>query len=275
MLARKIMDSMVWQEKPSWWLKVWLYILMKVNHSDNAQFKRGTNFFNTSTIFHDCALYNENIKERSVRNVISGFRKSHMIVCKKTTRGVIITVVNYDQYQDFTAYKSPQESPTESPPRGQQKVHGKSTINNNDNNDNKTHTDDSAIQPKKVRRNKKASKDMAIKKDNAPTNQMIAIFTEEFTNCREGKPKIDAGKDGTICRRLWFECLSGRPAAPMEMWRERCRVLVREHDISTIGGVSAWWNTAIPKKKGKDAWDIARQRTKEMLDKEHKAGGNK
>jgi len=110
--------------------------------------------------------------------------------------------------------------------------------------------------------------DMNIKKGKAPTSQMIAIFKEEFANYREGSPKIDAGKDGSICRRLWFECLAGRPDAPIDMWRERCGVLIKERDISSIGGISAFWNTAIPKKKGRESWEIAKERTQQLLKKD-------
>jgi uncharacterized protein YdaU (DUF1376 family) len=127
-----------------------------------------------------------------------------------------------------------------------------------------SHTDDSAKKkPKCVRRRKKTIKDMAIKKGNAPTNQMIAVFVEEFTNCHEDKPKIEAGKDGEICRQLWFECVANRPADPLALWRERCRSLVREFDIYSIGGIRWHWNKAIPKKKEKTAYDVMRERAQE------------
>ena len=251
MLARKIVDSQIWRNKPSWWLKVWLYILIRVNHKDNAQFKRGTNFFNAGTIYYDCALYNENIKELTTRNVISYLRKANMITYRKTTRGVIITVVNYDQYQDFMAYKSQQESQQENQWNSQQKVNGKSTINNNDNN----------VISIYGSKNKKL-------KDKTPTKQMIAIFKDAFAKYREGKPKVDAGKDGSLCKKLWHECLATNSDKPMDVWRERCELLIKERDISSIGGISAFWNTAIPKKKDKEPWEIAKERTREMLRKE-------
>jgi len=45
LIARKIFNSEIWQ-KPSDYLKIWVYILGKVNHKNNNLFKRGENFFN-------------------------------------------------------------------------------------------------------------------------------------------------------------------------------------------------------------------------------------
>ena len=156
MLARKIMDSQIWRDKPSWWLKVWMYILMRVNHTDNPQFKRGTNFFNTGTIYYDCALYNEKgVKERTTRNVISYLRKANMITCKKTTRGIIITVINYDQYQDYTAYRGQREGQLDGQLQGLQEDSERSTISNNGNNgttNNLNNNEDKPLTPKKPRK---------------------------------------------------------------------------------------------------------------------------
>lgn len=81
-------------------------------------------------IYYDCCLYNDNAKEASIKNIIDWLKEEGMITTQKTTRGMIITVLNYDTYQS-------------------RKEHGKDTgknfqrtskelrnhtINNNDNN---------------------------------------------------------------------------------------------------------------------------------------------
>lgn len=130
MLARKIQESEIWIKKPSWWYKTWTHILMKVNHRNNPQFKRGTNFFNMKKIYGDCFLYNEGIKEEAVKNFIRFLKKRSMITTQKTTRGFVLTVCNYELYQNLDNYKNPTENSIKTP----SKPHRNSTINNNDNN---------------------------------------------------------------------------------------------------------------------------------------------
>ena len=98
-----------------------------------------------------------------------------------------------------------------------------------------------------------ANEDIPIngKRKTTPTRQMIAIFKEMFLQHREGHPKVDFGKDGALCKRLWAECRSNNPENPLDFWRQQCEKLIKERDISSIGGISAFWNTAIPKKKDK------------------------
>ena len=46
LLSRQIMKSEIWKKPPEY-LKIFLYILLKVNHKDDL-FPRGSNFFNFS-----------------------------------------------------------------------------------------------------------------------------------------------------------------------------------------------------------------------------------
>ena len=117
LLARKIKHSDIWLKKPSWWLKVWEYILMEVNHA-NKEFPRGQNFFTREQIHTNCHLGRDKVKVASVDNVIRWLRmqkssrncvdgkSTTQITTQKTTRGIIITVCNYNTYQNIKSYKN-------------------------------------------------------------------------------------------------------------------------------------------------------------------------
>lgn len=104
--AKKSKDSDIWIYKPAWWWKVWNYILMNVNYEENKKFKRAQNFFNSGMIYYGCHLYNDSVKQKSVNNVVRWLQSEGMIVMHKTTRGYVITVKNYDIYQDILSYKN-------------------------------------------------------------------------------------------------------------------------------------------------------------------------
>lgn len=132
LLARKIEESPIWNSKPSWWLKVWIHILTKVNHKKQAGFDRGENFFSRKSIHESCCLRNENIKQETVDNVLRWLKRTTQITTRKTTRGQIIKVVNYDRYQNIDNYRhdTKDDRPDETGTR--QERDGNETINNND-----------------------------------------------------------------------------------------------------------------------------------------------
>lgn len=100
LLARKMQDSEIWK-KPADWLKIWIYILQEVNHSDRKQFKRGENFFNLIDVARDCG-----VSRHSVYKFIKWAKSATLLATQKTTRGVVISVLNYDRYQNLENYKS-------------------------------------------------------------------------------------------------------------------------------------------------------------------------
>ncbi len=138
LLARKIKQSDIWQAKPSWWLKVWVYILMQVNHKDNKLFKRGENFFTYEQIYNDCHLVCEGNDTKSLDNLMRWLKSTTQITTRKTTRGFIISVCKYDLYQDMTNYKNDTEIELKNESKTTEKRHRNDTINNNVNNDNNT-----------------------------------------------------------------------------------------------------------------------------------------
>ena len=84
LLARKLWDSDLWRSKPSWWLKVWIYMLLGVNYQDDQHFKRGQGFFNTKIIYNECGLYLDGIDSKSIDNVFRWLRATSQITTHKT-----------------------------------------------------------------------------------------------------------------------------------------------------------------------------------------------
>lgn len=92
-LHRKIQKSEIWG-KPSDWLKIWIYILQEVNHTDNKLFNRGENLFNYIDIARECG-----VKYNSVAKFIKWAKLATLLATQKTTRGVIIKALKYNEYQ--------------------------------------------------------------------------------------------------------------------------------------------------------------------------------
>jgi len=130
LLARKIKESEIWNEKPSWWFKVWVYILTEVNHQENEYFDRGTNYFSSEKIYSECALYKEGIKIHTISNLIKWLKRTKQITTRKTTRGLYITVCNYEYYQDMGNYKNYTENYMENEIGTKSKLHYKQQCNN-------------------------------------------------------------------------------------------------------------------------------------------------
>jgi len=126
--ARQVFSSDIFFNKPDKWFKIWFYIVGNCNHKDNQSFKRGDNFFTYRQIID---------VTKATRNQIDHFirwaKKKQMLATRKTTRGLVITVMKYDVYQELDNYKSD----TESDIKATQKRHRSDTINKNDKNDKK------------------------------------------------------------------------------------------------------------------------------------------
>ena len=133
LLARKVIESKIWQEKPDKWLKIWLYILLKTNHSDKL-FRRGTNFFKYEQI-----QFYANATKHQVDGCLRWLKSVQQLTTQKTTRGMLITVLNYKKYQTLKNYKNDtvndtvNDNPTEN--KTKYKRNKNDTINKNEKND--------------------------------------------------------------------------------------------------------------------------------------------
>lgn len=125
LIARNILNSEIWRKPPAY-LKIFMYILLKVNHKDGL-FPRGTNFFNFS---------DEKIDGVSYAQVDHFFRwakseKVQILATEKTTRGVIVKLNNYGLYQDLENYYLRNTLRNNCETTAKQLRNGCDTINNN------------------------------------------------------------------------------------------------------------------------------------------------
>ena len=102
--ARQTLTSEIFFNKPSWWFKVWFYILSKVNHSDNRLFKRGSNFFSYNMIYEECNLARERVDTKAIYKLLKYLKRSTALTIVKSTRGIVLSVCNYDKYQNPKNY---------------------------------------------------------------------------------------------------------------------------------------------------------------------------
>ncbi len=98
LLSRSIINSEIWKKPPEY-LKIFLFILLKVNHKDGL-FPRGSNFFNFSDQKPDGVTLNQIYKFLSWAKS----KKVQILATQKSTRGVVIKVNNYGAYQTSSNY---------------------------------------------------------------------------------------------------------------------------------------------------------------------------
>lgn len=137
LLSRKIIESEIWS-KPPLYLKIWIYLLSRAQFKKYRGLERGQVFFSIPEIQEACSHYVGFRKEvptyKQVRKAVEwmkqasntdnrrfpyegqmkgntkgnmkGNTKGNMIEVKKTTRGVVADIVNYNVYQDPNSYEN-------------------------------------------------------------------------------------------------------------------------------------------------------------------------
>ncbi len=111
--------------------EVWLYLLRNVNHKDNGKLSRGVGFFSISGIRDVLCWYvgfcKKTYSKDQVVKALRRLRDSTMIATTKTTRGFIVTICNYDFYQDPKNY----EDTNDGTMKASRRRCGSTTINKN------------------------------------------------------------------------------------------------------------------------------------------------
>lgn len=121
-LARQILDSEIWN-KPSDWLKIWVYILEGVHYLESKGGKRGENWFNLRDMARDC-----HVSYSTIDHCLRWLKSAKQIATRKATRGMFIFVLKYEQYQDPDFYKSDTESDARGEMKATQKRNESDTI---------------------------------------------------------------------------------------------------------------------------------------------------
>ena len=134
MIARKI-DSSSISNAPPYAREIWLYLLQTANHKDNHVCKRGQTIRRYIDIrealcwyvgYRKC-MYSISQCENAMKLLV----RANMIATKRTTRGLLITICNYNTYQTPANYESQNYKATASATMEPQHCH---TINKNDKN---------------------------------------------------------------------------------------------------------------------------------------------
>lgn len=109
---RCIDDSDIMKEPPVV-RELWMYLLRRVNYKDNGKYPRGTAFFNLGQI-QDSLCWYQGWRKRyyskpQLQKSLCKLNERNMIATQKATRGIYVTILNYDYYQDPGNYEGNDE----------------------------------------------------------------------------------------------------------------------------------------------------------------------
>jgi hypothetical protein len=112
-----MLDSDIMNQSPLV-LKLWLWFLMKANWKDRDQLKRGE-FVTTiaemqEAMSHFAGWRKITPTRDQIRSAYEGLAYTTRITTRKTTRGMIISIINYSTYQNTLSYVSHTETLNES-----------------------------------------------------------------------------------------------------------------------------------------------------------------
>jgi hypothetical protein len=146
LISRKVIESEIW-DKPPLYIKVWIYLLAKAQHSNFKKLKRGQLFTSIPEIIEACSwkvgYRREKPTKDQIYQVIDWLRKgaeSHyesetqatMITTTKATQGLLINIDNYCFYQTSKNYESNVEGNDEEVTRAPRKQRQPDNINKKD-----------------------------------------------------------------------------------------------------------------------------------------------
>ncbi|ABL00719.1 hypothetical protein [Pelobacter propionicus] len=113
LLSRKTLDSDLMDQSPLV-VKLWVWILLKAFWKDGDKLKRGQLLTTIAEMQEAMSHYSGWRKivptKDELRSAYGALSKATRITTRKTTRGMIITVINYHTYQDISAYASRTEN---------------------------------------------------------------------------------------------------------------------------------------------------------------------
>lgn len=111
-LARKLLRSEI-MEKPPLYLKLFVWMLLQASHTEHGKLKRGQLFTSLEKMRKAMAwkigyrAVMPTLKE--IRCAYESLTKGKMIGITKVTHGMVITILNYDFYQDWKNYEGHDE----------------------------------------------------------------------------------------------------------------------------------------------------------------------
>lgn len=120
-LQPRIIDESKTSRFPPHVREIWLYLLRRANHEDRVVhgtlIKRGQLKTSYRDILEDLSWYvgyrKESYKKHHCETAMKLLTKQQMVTTAKTTRGMIVTICNYDYYQTPENYETDNESDNE------------------------------------------------------------------------------------------------------------------------------------------------------------------
>ncbi len=121
LLARQVLESGI-MEKPPLYFKLWIWMLLQASHQQHKTLKRGQ-FFTSIDKMREAMKYKVGYRtvrpsRKEIRGVYEALTKGTMIGTTKGTRGLLITILNYDYFQTPSNYEGHNEGHSEGPTRG-------------------------------------------------------------------------------------------------------------------------------------------------------------
>ncbi|GEN87217.1 hypothetical protein [Oceanobacillus sojae] len=221
LLSRKVIESEIW-DKPPLYLKVWIYILSKTQHSAYKNLKRGQVFISIPEIIEACSykvgFRIEKPTKKQIFGIIDWLRNPYegnhegnnegpMIVTTKVTHGMVVEVCNYNVYQDPKNYEGNSESHT--------KVTTKELRREREgNNNNKNVKND-----KNVKKNKELRSKLKFETHHLKLAELLFKKIKE-NNPNANKPNLESWAD-TFRKMMEIDKKSGKEIQDLILWSQQ------------------------------------------------------
>jgi len=120
-LQPRVFDESYSSKMPPVARELWMYLLRKVSHKPYKNLKRGEGFFSLADIQNDMSWYvgyrKMTYSKPQLTKSLRRLREGNMIATTKATRGVLVSICNYEYYQDPKNYEGNDEGSTKKPRR--------------------------------------------------------------------------------------------------------------------------------------------------------------
>jgi hypothetical protein len=97
--ARQTIISKIFYDKPAIWFKIWFYLVSRVNFKEDKRFKRGELFLKYEWICEATKA-----TKNQVDHFIRWAKDNKMLATRKTTRGMILEILKYNEFQTLDNY---------------------------------------------------------------------------------------------------------------------------------------------------------------------------
>ncbi len=183
--------------------EIWDWILKEANHKDTKVCKRGQCIRTYKDIIEGLSWQigwrKMTYSKDNCETAMKWLKKHCMITTQKTTRGIIITIINYDKYQDPKNYENHSEKTTKTT-REPQTRH---TINKNVKNDKNEQEVNNTLQaePAEIF----SEKDLEKKKVDSQVQQVIDAFYQTVNPDISFGNKTTRGACEYLIKKYTFE----------------------------------------------------------------------